>query len=187
MLPKSSSRCNRLSESTKAHKAHAPRKVNFAVFICSTSRYEAMKRGETSTDTSGDAIENLLKTGGHMVLFRRVVSDDKAMIEHSVRSLLENDALEAAIFCGGTGITHTDVTIEAVSPFFEKTLPGFGEFFRRLSYDRNGSGALTSRAVAGVARGKVLFCIPGSPDAARLAVELLISPETGHIVKHARE
>jgi molybdenum cofactor biosynthesis protein B len=176
-----------VSESTKTHKAHASRKVNFAVFICSTSRYLAIQKGEETTDASGDIIETLLKLGGHVVLFRRVVSDDKLMIEHAVKSVMNNEAIEAAIFCGGTGITHTDVTIETVSPFFEKNLPGFGEFFRRLSYDEIGSGAITSRAVAGVVAGKVLFCIPGSPNAARLAVELLISPETGHIVKHARE
>ena len=176
-----------MSESTKTHKAHAPHKVNFAVFICSTSRYQAMQKGEETTDSSGDTIEALLKDAGHTVLFRRVVSDDKAMIEHAVKSVLDNAGVEAAIFCGGTGITHTDITIEAVSPFFEKTLPGFGEFFRRLSFDKNGSGALTTRAVAGIALGKALFCIPGSPDAAHIAVELLISPEAGHIVKHARE
>ncbi len=146
-----------------------------------------MQKGEETTDVSGDTIESLLKEAGHTVLFRRVVSDDKNMIEHAVKSVLDNAGVEAAVFCGGTGITHTDVTIEAVSPFFEKTLPGFGEFFRRLSFDKNGSGALTTRAVAGVASGKALFCIPGSPDAAHVAVEQLISPEAGHIVKHARE
>jgi molybdopterin adenylyltransferase len=176
-----------MSESTESHKAHAPHKVAFAVFICSTSRYQAMQKGEVMADDSGDNIERLLKAAGHTILFRRTVSDDKAQIEHAVKSVLDNGGVEAAIFCGGTGITHTDVTIEAVSSFFEKTLPGFGEFFRRLSYDKNGSGALTTRAVAGVANGKVLFCIPGSPDAAQLATELLISPEAGHIVKHARE
>ncbi len=176
-----------MSESTQSHKAHAPRHVSFAIFICSTSRWEAMQRGEPATDVSGDALEALLKTGGHSVLFRRVVSDTKDMIEHSVHSVLNNPALEAAVFCGGTGITQRDVTIETVSPFFEKTLPGFGEFFRRLSFDKMGSGAITSRAAAGVVKGKVLFCIPGSPDAVRISVELLISPEAGHIVKHARE
>jgi molybdopterin adenylyltransferase len=176
-----------MSESTKSHKAHAPRKVAFAIFICSTSRYQAMQKGEETTDVSGDTIERLLKATGHTILFRRTISDDKDQIEHAVKSVLDNGGVEAAIFCGGTGITHTDVTIEAVSPFFEKMLPGFGEFFRRLSFDRNGSGALTTRAVAGVTKGKVLFCIPGSPDAAQTAVELLISPEAGHIVKHARE
>ena len=176
-----------MSESTKTHKARAPRKVNFAVFICSTSHYVAMQKGELKTDLSGEMIESLLKNAGHVVLFKRTVSDDKVMIEHAVKSVLDNEGVEAAIFCGGTGITHTDVTIESVSPFFEKTLPGFGEFFRRLSYDKNGSPAVMSRAIAGVAKGKALFCIPGSPDAAQVAVESLISPEAGHIVKHARE
>ncbi len=176
-----------MSESSKNHKAHAPRKVNFAVFICSTSRYLSMQKGEQLPDASGDIIEELLRKGGHIVLFRRVIPDDKSMLEHSVKSVLDNAGVEAAIFCGGTGVTHTDITIETISPFFEKTLPGFGEFFRRLSYDSMGSGAITTRAVAGVAAGKVIFCIPGSPNAARLAVEFLISPEAGHIVKHARE
>jgi molybdopterin adenylyltransferase len=104
-----------------------------------------------------------------------------------MKSIVNNAGVEAAIFCGGTGVTHKDVTIEAISPFLEKTLPGFGELFRRLSYDKHGSSALMSRAIAGTANGKALFCIPGSPDAVEIAVELLISPEAGHIVKHARE
>lgn len=176
-----------MSESTKAHKAHAPKKLNFAIFICSTSRYQALQKGEATSDVSGETIESMLKAAGHVILFRRVVSDDKVMIEHAVKSVLDNAGVDAAIFCGGTGITHSDVTIETVSAFFDKALPGFGEIFRRLSYDRVGSAAVMSRAVAGVARGKALFCIPGSPDAVRISVELLISPEAAHIVKHARE
>jgi molybdenum cofactor biosynthesis protein B len=176
-----------VSESTKSHKAQAPKSLRFAVFVCSTSRYSSLQKGETVTDVSGDSIVTMLKTPGHQVLFKRIIADDKDMIEHAVRSVLDNPGVDAAIFCGGTGITLSDVTIETVSPFFEKTLPGFGEVFRRLSYDKVGSAAVMSRAVAGVARGKALFCIPGSPDAVRVSVELLISPEAGHIVKHARE
>jgi molybdenum cofactor biosynthesis protein B len=176
-----------LSESTKSHKAHAPKSLNFAIFICSTSRYQSLQRGEDLTDVSGETIQKLLTNGGHVVMFKRIIADDKAMIEHAVKSILDNPGVNAAIFCGGTGITHSDVTIETVSPFFEKTLPGFGEIFRRLSYDKNGSAAVMSRAVAGVAQGKAFFCIPGSPDAVQVSVELLISPEAAHIVKHARE
>ncbi len=176
-----------MSESSKTHKSHAPKSLNFAVFICSTSRYQEMQKGEQFTDVSGDTIEALLKSGGHNVLFRRIVADNQAMIEHAVKSVLDNAGVDAAIFCGGTGVTHTDVTIETVAPFFEKTLPGFGEFFRRLSFDKVGSAAVMSRAVAGVAKGKALFCIPGSPNAAQVAVELLICSEAPHIVKHARE
>lgn len=176
-----------MSESSKMHMAHAPKTLNFAVFICSTSRYLSLQKGEQVTDVSGDTIEFLLKNAGHQVLFKRIVSDDKGMIEHAVKSVLDNAGVDAAVFCGGTGITPTDVTIETVSPFLEKTLPGFGEIFRRLSYDKVGSAAVMSRAVAGVARGKALFCIPGSPDAVRVSVELLILPEAAHIVRHARE
>lgn len=176
-----------MSESTKSHKDHAPLRVNFAVFICSTSRYEAMQKGENITDLSGDLIETLLKKGGHKMLFKRTVSDDKKMIAHAVESVLDNHGLDAAIFCGGTGVTHQDITIETISPYFEKALPGFGEIFRRLSFDKRGSSAVMSRAVAGICKGKALFCIPGSPDAVQISVELLISPEVGHIVKHARE
>jgi molybdenum cofactor biosynthesis protein B len=176
-----------MSETSKNHKAHAPKTLSFAVFICSTSRYLAIQKGEQTTDVSGDMIEFLLKKVGHRLLFRRVVSDDNVMIEHAVKSVLENDGADAAIFCGGTGIAPKDITIESVQPFLDKTLPGFGEIFRRLSYDKLGSAAVMSRAVAGVAKGKALFCIPGSPDAVRISVELLISPEASHIVKHARE
>ena len=176
-----------MSETSKNHKAHAPKTLSFAVFICSTSRYLAIQKGEQITDVSGDMIEFLLKKVGHRVLFRRVVSDDNVMIEQAVKSVLENDGADAAIFCGGTGIAPKDITIESIQPFLDKTLPGFGEIFRRLSYDKLGSAAVMSRAVAGVAKGKALFCIPGSPDAVRISVELLISPEASHIVKHARE
>jgi molybdenum cofactor biosynthesis protein B len=176
-----------MSETSKMHKAYAPKTLNFAVFVCSTSRYMAMQKGEQTTDASGDMVESLLKKAGHQVLLRRVISDDKVMIEHAVKSVLDSEAADAAIFCGGTGVAPKDVTIESVQPFLEKTLPGFGEIFRRLSFDKVGSAAVMSRAVAGVAKGKALFCIPGSPDAVRVSVELLISPESPHIVKHARE
>ena len=129
----------------------------------------------------------LLRNAGQNVLFKKIIADDKVLISDAVKQALNMPDLDVAIFSGGTGITPTDVTIETVSPFFEKTLPGFGEFFRRISFDRVGSAAVLSRAVAGVAKGKALFCIPGSPDAVRVAVEMLILPESPHIVKHARE
>jgi molybdenum cofactor biosynthesis protein B len=176
-----------VSESAKKHKATAPKQLKFAVFVCSTSRYQQLRKGERIADVSGEAIEALLKNAGHRVLSRKIISDEKVMIEGAVKSVLGSAELDVAIFCGGTGITPKDVTIETVSPFFEKTLHGFGEIFRRLSYDRVGSAAVMSRAVAGVAKGKALFCIPGSPDAVRVSVEMLILPEAPHIVRHARE
>jgi molybdenum cofactor biosynthesis protein B len=176
-----------MSESTKKHKAATPKKLNFAVFVCSTSRYQQVQKGEKIDDVSGDTIEALLRNAGHAVAFKKIISDDKVIIEEAVKSVLSSAELDAAVFCGGTGIASKDVTIETALPFFEKTIPGFGEIFRRLSYNKIGSAAVMSRAVAGVARGKAFFCIPGSPDAVRISVEMLILPEAPHIVRHARE
>ena len=176
-----------MSESSKKHKASAPKQLKFAVFVCSTSRFQELQKGEKITDVSGDTIEQLLTNAGHVVLFKKIVADDKRMIEETLKNVLSSPELDAAIFCGGTGVAPKDVTIETVQPFLEKTLPGFGEIFRRLSYDKVGSAAVMSRAVAGVAKGKALFCIPGSPDAVRVSVETLILPETPHIVRHIRE
>jgi molybdenum cofactor biosynthesis protein B len=177
-----------MSETSKVHKAKAPKTLNFSVFICSTSRYKLIQQGEKEiSDIGGDTLVDLLRNAGQNVLFKKIIADDKTMISDSVQQALNMPELDVAIFSGGTGITPTDVTIETVMPFFEKTLPGFGEFFRRISFDRVGSAAVLSRAVAGVAKGKALFCIPGSPDAVHVAVEMLILPESPHIVKHARE
>lgn len=176
-----------MSESTKKHKATAPKQLNFGVFVCSTSRYQQMQKGEKINDASGDLIEALAKIAGHKVLFKKIIADDKTQIQDAVKTVLGSADLDVAIFCGGTGIAPSDVTIETVTPFLEKTLPGFGEIFRHLSYNKLGSAAILSRAVAGVAKGKALFCIPGSPEAARFSLETLILPEAPHIVRHARE
>jgi molybdenum cofactor biosynthesis protein B len=146
-----------------------------------------LRKVKISMMRAGDLLVDLLKKAGHKVLFKKIIADDETIIQDSVMYVLGLSALDVAIFSGGTGITPTDITIETVSPFFEKTLPGFGEFFRRMSFDHVGSSAVLSRAVAGVSRGKALFCIPGSPDAVKVSVEMLILPEASHIVKHARE
>ena len=176
-----------MSESMKKHKAEAPKKLKFGVFVCSTSRYHELKKGMLVKDASGELIESLLRNAGHTVSFRKIIPDDKPSIEEGMRHSLDFAGVDAVVVCGGTGIAASDVTIESVSPFLEKALPGFGEIFRRLSYDKIGSAAVLSRAVAGVARGKAVFCIPGSTHAVRLCLEKFILPEAAHIVKHARE
>ncbi len=176
-----------MSESVKRHKAEAPRNLKFAIFICSTSRYEQIKKNEKVKDASGDLIESLLKNAGHTVAFRKLIPDDKALIEEGVRQSLASTDLDVVVFCGGTGIAPSDITIETVLPFLEKVLPGFGEIFRLLSFENIGSAAILSRGIAGVAKRKAFFCIPGSPDAVKLCFEKLILKEAAHIVKHARE
>ncbi|MGC8998183.1 MAG: MogA/MoaB family molybdenum cofactor biosynthesis protein [Candidatus Bathyarchaeia archaeon] len=175
-----------MSESTLRHRAEAPKKLSFGIVVVSTSRYGMLKKGEKVKDESGDLIEQLIRDAGHSVAFRKLVPDDRALINESVKQALSSD-VDAVIFCGGTGIAPSDITIETVSPFFEKVLPGFGEIFRFLSYSEIGSAAVLSRAVAGVVKGKVFFCIPGSMDAVRLCLKKLILPEAAHIVKHSRE
>jgi molybdenum cofactor biosynthesis protein B len=176
-----------MSETSRAHKVEAPKSLNFGVFICSTSRFKELEKGKETSDASGDLIVSLLKKTGHVVVSREILPDNPALIAEATQRALHSADTDVAIFCGGTGITPSDVTIEAVSPYLQKHLAGFGEIFRRLTYDDIGSAAVLSRACAGIAEGKAVFCIPGSPNAVRTCFEKLILPEVGHIVKHARE
>jgi len=176
-----------MSEVTRRHKEKAPKKLGFAVVVCSTSRYQKLMAGEKVEDESGDLIAESLRQHGHTVIFRRVIPDDKSLIEENLKEALESPNVEAVILCGGTGISSTDVTIETVKPFLNKELHGFGEIFRWLSYQTIGSAAVMTRAIAGVAERKAVFCIPGSPQAVRLCLEKLILPEVGHIIFHARK
>ena len=176
-----------MSETAERHKREAPKKLGFAVFVCSTSRFGEWQKKRKIDDPSGDLIVELLERAGHTVALRGVLPDDGTVIRQSILKALGTKEVDAMITCGGTGIGTRDMTIEAVKPLLKKELPGFGELFRKLSYDEIGSAALMSRALAGVAKGKAVFVLPGSPQAVRLCVERLILPEAPHIVKHARE
>jgi len=176
-----------MSETTAKHKAEAPKTLNFAVIICSTSRYKEFSETGRINDPSGDLLVQILRKKGHRVTLRRIVSDDKTQIQRTMMKALKSRKIDVIVFSGGTGISPRDVTIEAVQPLLEKTIPGFGELFRALSYEKIGPAAVLTRAIAGVAKGKVVFCLPGSPQSVSLALESLILPEAGHILKHARE
>ena len=176
-----------MSESSQRHKAKAPKQLTFSIIMCSTSRFVTAQNGRKGADPSGDLIAQSLTDSGHVIASRVLVPDDEKMIKNAIEKALKNEIVKAIIICGGTGIAPKDVTIETGSSFFEKVSPGFGELFRKLSYDEVGSAAIMSRAVAGVVKGKAVFCIPGSINAVQLCLDKLILPETGHIVKHARE
>jgi len=176
-----------MSETAAKHKAEAPKSLNFAVIVCSSSRYEKFKSTGKIDDPSGDLIAQILQKHGHVVVSRTIVPDEKLLIERSVGEALESRKVDVIISCGGTGISPMDVTIETVQPLLEKELHGFGEILRKISYEQIGSAAILTRAIAGVSKGKAVFCVPGSPQAVSLALERLILPEAGHIVKHARE
>jgi molybdenum cofactor biosynthesis protein B len=175
-----------LSETSKKHKETAPKQLSFAVITISTSRYKTSQAGKPVTDESRDLILKLLRNNGHTVAVQRLITDDKAMIQETMHEMLSSSKVDAIISTGGTGITPADVTIEAIKPILEKELPGFGELFRHLTFQEIGSAAVMSRAMAGVAKGKAVFCLPGSPHAVKLCLERLILSETAHIVLHAR-
>ena len=175
-----------MTETSKQHKEKAPRSLSFAVVTISTSRYRASQAGKRIADESGELIARTLQDHGHNIVIQRLITDNKSAIQKTINEMLNSPKVDAIISCGGTGITQSDVTIDACEPILEKTLPGFGELFRHLTYHEIGSAAVMSRALGGVAKGKAVFCLPGSPHAVKLCLERLILPETAHIVLHAR-
>jgi len=158
-----------------AHKAQAPARVAAYVVTCSDSRAEA-------DDETGRILRSALEAAGHPLCGYRVVRDEPEAIRAVLEAAAEVGA-RAVIINGGTGIGRRDVTIETVRPLLDKELPGFGELFRALSYEQIGSAAMMTRALAGTWRGALVFCLPGSPAAARLAMDALILPELGHGVR----
>jgi molybdenum cofactor biosynthesis protein B len=164
------------SRAVEEHRHHAPRRVRCAVITVSDTRTEA-------TDEGGRTVREELERAGHEVARRAIVPDEPGAIRAALDAALASDAgIDAVILTGGTGIAPRDVTYEVVSAVIEKRLDGFGELFRRLSFDEVGPAAMLSRAVAGVARGRVVAALPGSPAACKLAVERLLAPELGHMV-----
>ena len=134
----------------------------------------------SETDTSGALIKARLAESGHQTSAYHLVPDDPGEVSTLLDQLA--DKVDVILLNGGTGISHRDTTYEAVAGKLEKTLPGFGELFRMLSYQEIGSGAMLSRAVAGVYRDTLIFSMPGSTNAVRLAMEKLIVPELEHLV-----
>jgi molybdopterin adenylyltransferase len=163
------------SHAVDDHRAHAPAHVSAFVVTCSDSRGAAQ-------DDSGRIARELLEGAGHLLSGARVIPDDAEAIRGALADALAAGA-RAVIFNGGTGLSRRDVTVETLEPLFERRLPGFGELFRALSFREVGSAAWLSRATAGTYKGMLVFALPGSPHAVRLALEALILPELGHAVR----
>jgi len=160
------------------HKHQAPKSVDCAVVIISGTRTE-------KTDESGKLIMQALKSSGHKVVSYSILKNDAALIGNKLNELLGEERLQVIITSGGTGASRLDITVEAVFSILEKKLDGFGELFRFLTYREIGTPSIMSRAMAGVARGKVIICLPGSVGAVKLAMEKIILPEIGHLVREA--
>jgi molybdenum cofactor biosynthesis protein B len=158
------------------HKATAPRSIGCFVLTVSDSK-------TPETDTSGTLIRELLVGAGHTVVGHAIARDEPTQVAAIIRDGCDNPALQAFILTGGTGVTSRDSTFEAVEALLDKRLTGFGELFRMLSYPEIGAAAMLSRAQAGVVKRRALFSLPGSPNACRLALEKLIIPELGHLLR----
>ncbi len=156
-----------------------------SVISISTSRFERYPRvqePEEVDDESGRIIIDLLKDAGHNVRSYHLISDEMNAIRQHVNNLINQ--VDVIVTTGGTGLAPRDVTIEAVEHLIEKAIPGFGELFRLVSYEQIGSSAMLTRALGGIVENTILFCLPGSPRAVKLAMEVLIVPELHHIKAH---
>jgi len=155
------------------HRKKGPERVRCAVIVTSDTR-------EVETDRSGSTITQLLQDAGHEISDYRIVPNDAAALTDVLESTMKTS--QAIIISGGTGVSKRDITVDVVEPLFERRLSGFGELFRHLSYGEIGSATIVSRAVAGTIGTHVIFCLPGSEGAVKLAMKELILPEISHIV-----
>jgi molybdenum cofactor biosynthesis protein B len=174
------------------HKKNAPVSVKFAIITVSTSRYETygnVSDPRLADDISGTVMMDLISGSGFDVKTYSLLPDNETLIAGYVRKLTGAKIcgdIDAIVISGGTGLAPEDVTLEAVEPIFNKTIPGFGELFRLKSLEDVGTAAMLSRASAGIVGRCVVFCLPGSPAAVQLALKELIIPEAAHIIKHIR-
>lgn len=161
----------------KEHRHGAPVSVSIAILTVSTSR-------RLADDDSGHWMATSAGVEGHQVVAHEVVSDQIDAIRQVFTRIVAETSPQAVIVTGGTGITPQDVTIEAIRPLFAKEMTAFGTLFTQLSFGEIGSAALLSRSSAGVFGDSLVFCIPGSLNACKLACKKLIFPEIGHLVRH---
>ena len=168
-----------MSQVPDQHRSEAPRVVRCAVITVSDTR-------TLQTDTGGQTVVDLLTSAGHELVDRQIIPDEPQQMLQLLGTLRDRDDVDAILMTGGTGVGSRDRTFETVSGLLDKPLPGYGELFRMLSYQQIAAAAMLSRAVGGLFGRTVLLTMPGSRAAVRLAMEKLILPELGHIVREAR-
>ena len=166
-------------ESVQQHRRAAAQVTSCAVLTVSDTR-------TLQIDRSGQLIVELLETAGHRVADHSICADEPTLITASVLAASQNDAIDAMLVTGGTGITSRDQTPEAVRGLLTKELPGYGELLRMLSYEEIGTAAMLSRALGGLVDRTLVLTMPGSSGAVRLAMEKLILPELAHMVSMAK-
>ena len=152
-------------------------------------RVAAVTISDTRTpedDVSGRALRERLEAAGFVVSLQTIVADEPALVEAAIARVCDENLADAVVTTGGTGIAPRDRTFEAVEELLEKKLDGFGEAFRRLSWEQVGARSVLSRALAGVHRGRIIACLPGSPKAVTLGVDQVLAPILPHAVALAR-
>jgi len=167
-----------VSATVRQHRAAAPDSVRCAILTISDTR-------TTETDDGGKTIRERLLASGHQVIYQRILPDDAVSIRDLVATWAEDDAIQAILTTGGTGIAGRDTTYEALVSLLDKRIDGFGELFRMLSFAEVGSAAMLSRAVGGLAGRTVILAMPGSPAGVALAMDRLVIPELGHLAGEA--
>ncbi len=172
------------SRSMEEHKKTVPNSIKFSVITLSDSRYHDFLESKT-TDLSGNIIIDSLKPENNLV-FYTVIPDSSELLLSTVEDIINEYGADVIITNGGTGIGARDITIETLQPLFNKEINGFGEIFRAESYKEIGTGAILSRATAGVYKGTLIISLPGSPNAVETGLKILL-PELGHLVKHINE
>jgi molybdenum cofactor biosynthesis protein B len=140
---------------------------------------------DLETDESGKLIKQRLLDKGHKIVYYTILKNDAAILKNKIAELIQQEEVQVIITSGGTGLSHKDVTVDTVQAMLEKQLDGFGELFRQLTYQELGTASIMSRATAGVINGKIIICFPGSLGAATLAMDKIILPEIGHMVREA--
>lgn len=164
-----------MSESVAEHRASASTSVGCVIVTVSDTR-------NAETDTSGRIMRERLVAAGHRVVGYEIVRDEPDQINRVLDEWSARDDCQALLFNGGTGIARRDTTFDVISARLDKTLPGFGELFRMLSFGEIGAAAMLSRATAGVFNGRLVFSTPGSSNAVALAMDKLIAGELAHLV-----
>lgn len=176
-----------MSKSVDEHRREAKRSVTCAIVVTSSTLYKRVQTSEGSGDEAGELIRLRLEENGHRVLSKVIVPNEWDSIRQAVLKAVNELKANVVFTTGGTGLSKGDITVEVVESLLEKKMPGFGELLRFLSYERVGAAAMLSRATAGVVGKTVVFSLPGSPHAVKLALDSLILPEIGHIVSQAEK
>jgi molybdenum cofactor biosynthesis protein B len=169
-----------MSDAVVEHKAAASKSLGVAVLTVSDTR-------SLDDDASGALIVELLESAGHEIRSRMIVKDEPTQIDAYIGEVMADSSVMALLVTGGTGVSRRDRTVETLESRFTKSIPGYGELFRWLSYQEIGPACILSRATGGLVDSLVVLLMPGSRAAVRTAMEKIILPELPHLVREARK